>query len=461
MKTYICTTGTSIANGPIRDLSVKEYIKKIDEKIDVGKSKNDTIKFLKFISAETNSLQALKPKNDDKIYLLHSETDDGKICAEKIKELIKKYFHVQTYLVEIKGLQVKNAYKFKSEGLKSLFDELDRIVNNNTNSEIILNITGGFKSVPPYITLYGMLKQLKTAYLFEFSDSLIKLPPLPLNYDAHILEKAMAALIILEKETSLPENDFYSLIQNLEYHERENYASLIEDCGNGNITISAFGLMLLDYNDSGGTVFLSKNASKTFSGSNAQIKNSYDSALKNISKSIWRNSKIHTFRKTDLDTIKLPGDNSIRIAFFLEGKNIYVCELFSDHNEYERTLGNKKIKDYPKNSFNIWQELEHEISHSYNPEFDEIIELNDEIDNLKTQINESYGLTDEYIKENDEYKAKLLTFELKITQLNNKIIQKEKIIDELNCKNEKLKIEMLDAIPKGLKGLFTAFKNLF
>jgi len=385
MKTYICTTGTSIANGPIRDLSQKEYQKRIEEKI--NSLKNHEKSFLKQFSAETNSLQALNPSENDKIYLIHSETEDGNICVDYIKILIKKYFKIEAELVEIKGLQVKNAQKFKNLGLKNLFDALDKIINRNTDSEIVLNITGGFKSVPPYITLYGMLKQLKTVYLFEYSDSLIELPPLPLDYDAHILSKAMDALIKLEAETEMPRENFFKLIPNLEYHEQESYESLIEDCGNGNVTISAFGLMLLDYNESGGTVFLSKNALDTYSNSNAQIKKSYKSALKLITKSIWRNSKIHTFTSTDLATVKLPGDNSIRIAFYLRGNKVYVCELFSDHNLYERTLGNRKIKDYPKHAFTIWEEPQDIIENCYS-ESEEIIKLRDEVKRLKEEIEE-------------------------------------------------------------------------
>ena len=453
MKTYICTTGTSIANGPIKNLTVKEYKNKIEEKINNVETKSNR-DFLKYISAETNSLQALKPNSEDKIYLLHSETEDGKICAEKIKQLIKKFFSTDAELVEIKGLQVKNAQKFKNEGLKNLFNSLDNISNKNTDSEIILNITGGFKSIPPYVTLYGILKQLKTVYLFEFSDSLIELPPLPLDYDAQILEKAMDALIKLESETEMPEEDFYSLISKLEYHERKNYASLIEKCGEGKITLSAFGFMLLDYNNSGGSVFLSKDALKAYSDSNAQIKNSYNSALKLITKPIWRNSKIHTFVQTDLDTIKLPGDNSIRLAFFLEGKNIYVCELFSDHNLYERTLAYKKIKDYPKNNFSIWMEPEKEIQETYNPESDTIIKLHENIKELTNQKEDILDLNKEYEKENNN-----LTSE--IDNLKNKFSEKEKSIEELNKEIDSLKVQVEKAKPKGLKGIFNAIKNLF
>ena len=433
MKTYICTTGTSIANGPIRDLPQKEYQKRIEEKI--NSLKNDEKSFLKRLSAETNSLQALNPSENDKIYLIHSETEDGRICADYIKKIIKKTFNIQVELCEIKGLQVNNAETFKKIGLKNLFDQLDRIITSNQNSDISLNVTGGFKSVPPYITLYGMLKQLKTVYLFEFSDSLIVLPPLPIDYDAHILLKAMDALIKLEAETEMPREKFYSFIPNLEYHERESYESLIEDCGNENITISAFGLMLLEYDNSNGNVFLSPNAYEAYNNADAELKKSYNSILTHITKPIWRNSKIHKFTKTDLNVLKLPGSVPIRTALYLKNNNIYLCELFSDHNLYERVLNNKKIKDYPKDSFSLWIKPEEEIKEIYSQESDQLIKYKDEIEALETKLQENLKISELCLQENSE------------------LVNKQKLLEK---ENEKLKRASI-----GWRGLLNGFKNIF
>jgi len=100
---YICTTGTSIAHGIRRDGSNESYRKIIRSQLDTPPPGRN---FLQWASAETNSLDRMGIKDADEIALLHTETEDGKICAEELAVLIEKHFAIIPRLCPIEGLQV-------------------------------------------------------------------------------------------------------------------------------------------------------------------------------------------------------------------------------------------------------------------------------------------------------------------------------------------------------------------
>ena len=182
-----------------------------------GKNIRDSIS--KF-SAEIASLYYLKPQaldnKDDKIILLLSETQEcafsglvnGKFIIYRRTEN-KEWdsitfdtptsdgtFHCDNVELKIiEGLQVKDIEKFRTEGVKNLFDFVSTKINEEGDlyDEIIVNITGGFKGTIPYFTLFGMLHQesglnsnkceFAIKYLYEESEDIITLPNLPVAFD--------------------------------------------------------------------------------------------------------------------------------------------------------------------------------------------------------------------------------------------------------------------------------------
>jgi CRISPR/Cas system-associated protein Csm6 len=56
-------------------------------------------------------------------------------------------------------------------------------VQISAGHQIILNATGCFKSVVPYLTLRGLLYRLNVVYIFEQSNALLTLPPAPIHFD--------------------------------------------------------------------------------------------------------------------------------------------------------------------------------------------------------------------------------------------------------------------------------------
>ena len=155
MKTIICTTGTSIAGGSRFTGDAEGYRRGIRVRIEqVSKDKPDD--FLKIISAETNSLSQVSDIATAQIVLLHTETEDGRICAETLAETINEHLTENVKRVQIAGLQVKDEKAFRRDGIQNLFQALNRTLENIPDKDVVLNVTGGFKSVVPYITLFGL-----------------------------------------------------------------------------------------------------------------------------------------------------------------------------------------------------------------------------------------------------------------------------------------------------------------
>lgn len=136
-------------------------------------------------SAETHTLTALDLQPQDRIFFLHSDTEDGRYCAR----ILKGFFEgrVQwTSAVEIGNLGF-GARKF-SAGLKGL---VNRVVEIVRDSEVkgripIFCATGGFKAEIALMNLMGALLQIEVVYIHELHEDLVVLPRLPIVWNVEI-----------------------------------------------------------------------------------------------------------------------------------------------------------------------------------------------------------------------------------------------------------------------------------
>lgn len=233
MRVFICTVGTSIAtnNGSseeIAELSKKkpaevgestqnEKVRKLEVEIKKATTSKSRLK----LSAEIKSLAKVSPKIDssDAIYLLCGDDAGGLICAKALRLALTQYGVATEGKTELKnnnviirpvdGLQVYDRDIFSKEGVRNLFDKVIDIIYeaNSKGAEVILNPTGGYKSAFPYITLAGILFKKKTIYIFEESEGLIELPPVPLNYDAVLMSIAYPYLIKMANQEDVTRED--------------------------------------------------------------------------------------------------------------------------------------------------------------------------------------------------------------------------------------------------------------
>jgi hypothetical protein len=74
--------------------------------------------------------------------------------------------------------------------------------------EIIINPTGGYKGIVPFLTVLGMIYGKYSVYLFEFSQELIKLPPLPLTFNLDLYERVKYALKYIDQEIAITQDEY-------------------------------------------------------------------------------------------------------------------------------------------------------------------------------------------------------------------------------------------------------------
>lgn len=335
MRTIICTTGTSVAgpgNPMFKHPSPEAFAQSISDRIAAVRREHENPQtFMARISAETNGLQAMKLSRDDSVALIHTETEDGRICAEMVAKIIEMEIGRRPALYGIKGLQVTDAGRFRREGIQNLVDRLDTIHSqaDRESNQIILNVTGGFKGVVPYATLYGLLRQLDVVYLFEQSNELIH----------------------------LPREEFFRLIPGCEYHQRDWFESLLDtsDAGRDEVELSSLGLLFLtDVSAEESNVFIGPRAAQQLEDSRGAVRDQFTFMLARVGDPLWRRGgSRHAFSGTDLAVFK-PGGTSERMACILRGDAVYVCELLQ-HDEYERVLPTRREAQYKLKEFVPWQ----------------------------------------------------------------------------------------------------------
>lgn len=199
-------------------------------------------------SAELTSTQLIRQKyrKSSSIVLIASDTLISTVAAEVINEyfnnlkddfgtLVSQFVRNNTHV--IKDLQVSDKSRFENSGLINLINNLHKFLisdleslDNKQEVTPIMNITGGFKGVIPYLTIFAQMRRIKIVYSFEKSDELIEIPVLPIEFDSSFTEKFFP---VLEKTISGSETEKSELIR-LGFLEK-----------NGNKT--KLGSLLIDY----------------------------------------------------------------------------------------------------------------------------------------------------------------------------------------------------------------------
>ncbi len=153
-----------------------------------GRYKINNCQGLNTLSAELASLLAMQKdskigeikkesnKNKDEIILLHSDTAEGKLCAEINKELFGICFsEINSKIFPIKGLNTKKADDFVSIGLNELLSKIWEIKDNNNCADCYLNITGGYKGSIPVLSILAKEMKIPIVYLFENCNEIIRM----------------------------------------------------------------------------------------------------------------------------------------------------------------------------------------------------------------------------------------------------------------------------------------------
>ena len=359
MKTILCTTGTSVAGSPAdtapfgSDANPERYRREARARIERLRKEGGLGEFLRRVSAETNSVaQLLGSDRDAEAVLLHTDTEDGRICAELLAEIMEVDLGLVTRLQPVAGLQVRDEKTFRRQGIQNLFHHLDRLMDGVSPADAVLNVTGGFKSVVPYVTLFGLIRRIDVIYIHESAQALLHMPPLPLSFDFELLGEIRDAMLTLRQEGLMQRQAFLKLIRNRSVQQEAWLRSLIEEEGEMVAPSALAALFFREQDTHTCRVMISDKARESLDASSGGVRRQYLGMLERVSDPLWRDSKHHPLTGTDLIGIK-PGRTGERMLIFLREQTVYVCEL-AVHDRYEEIARTRRIKDYETRPFEQW-----------------------------------------------------------------------------------------------------------
>ena len=463
-KLIICTVGTSIANQcPVQKEMFKQHTEwDSDAELlrsqiadflskDQYNAKNPETRVR--ISAEMNTLNKLGVNADDRIVLLSSDNAQGRVCAEMNRKAIVDAFNIsrdQIIIHRIEGLQVHSAKTLREKGLKNLVKVVVNEYLGNENIryhyDIVLNPTGGFKGVVPFLTVLGMLYGKRTVYMFEFADELINLPPLPFSFDMDLYDRVRPALIFAESEVAVTEESFLKKVKNFSPEERDRFMAFTEPFDASLLTLSPLAYCLVSAENRQEKPLIAVSAAEDLKKIEGIPALMVKRLIRNSVNPIWREKHVKNWQNTDLLVFKQI-NTAERIAGFLKNGKLHITHVFASHDDYVRNLGNYSKKDFNKVSFIEWEETE-----NLGVDLGDLDEMLAERDRL---LLERKNLENEIALQ----KAVMDDKDLKIMELSEKADKLDAVEDMLKEKelSEKRLMAELEQRDKPKAGLFRGF----
>lgn len=237
-RQVICTVGTSLlTNRDDRPWAGwnPRTLEPLPRAVDVAQwlCSADVVK----ASAETNTLRALELSEANALALLHSDTPEGRCCAEALAEFYRDQCR-EVSLHEI-GRLGYGAAVFTA-GLKSLIDVTLRLVSRGRDQgrQTVLCATGGFKAEIAFLNVLGALLEIEVVYMHELHRELVRLPRLPLAWDADFVSRHEQFFTWIDGEPR-KSSDVESWLQG-----RPELRSLVEDDDDGHTLLTAAGDLL-------------------------------------------------------------------------------------------------------------------------------------------------------------------------------------------------------------------------
>jgi putative CRISPR-associated protein (TIGR02619 family) len=136
--------------------------------------------------AETNSLERLL-KAGDAVELLHSDTEDGRRCAEWVAAYLRER-GFEAELFKIQGLAYE-AKGFADYGLRGFVQLLAARIRQaqRRGRRVGINATGGFKAEIAYATALGLVFKVPVYYIHEKFGDIVTLPSTPFGWDSDLI----------------------------------------------------------------------------------------------------------------------------------------------------------------------------------------------------------------------------------------------------------------------------------
>lgn len=191
----------------------------------------------KRLSAELNGLLAIPDvlereafAADDQHLLIATDTAQGAATAEMVREWIEAR-DGNAAIASVPDLRTDRLATFRI----ALSDLTLQLLDWTQGKRVLLNLTGGFKSVNAFLQSLAMLQGWESVFLFENAHELLRIPRLPVQWDAvAAVAPHLALLRRLKAAGSLPVAEVAGLPESLVFTDGE------EAC------LSAWGTALLE-----------------------------------------------------------------------------------------------------------------------------------------------------------------------------------------------------------------------
>jgi putative CRISPR-associated protein (TIGR02619 family) len=359
-RTIICTVGTSIANGC---KSIQSYYQRtsnweedisdlkseIESKLAPMLSSNDMVAQ---VCAEIHSLHRLDCGQSDEVILLTSDTAEGKACGTVVSSTIQQIFGTSDVrLIRVPDLQARDGERLKKRGIPNLINLVIPILQDpqkRYSGGVILNPTGGFKGVVPFMTVLGMLYGAKVVYMFEFSNQLVTLPPLPVTLDPEIFERARPALEWAKEQAVFAPSTFFGFISGFDPEEEPLFTGFLEIESSSEATLSPLAMVLLDEETNcAGHVMISRTVKSFFEDMGPDERTRMESLAWRLASPLSRRNMRKVFHGTDLEVFGR-SRFAARFAGFTENGVFHLClaQWVSSHDDYEKEFASKNQRDF-------------------------------------------------------------------------------------------------------------------
>jgi putative CRISPR-associated protein (TIGR02619 family) len=121
----------------------------------------------------------------DQHILLHTDTFQGRIAAETLRDwLVKRKVRATCQVAE--GLTTRSIQDFNA-GISSVIAWCEKTLPGYKGSyRIVFNLVGGFKLLQGYMQTLGMLYAHEMIYIFETNNELLRIPRLPIELERSV-----------------------------------------------------------------------------------------------------------------------------------------------------------------------------------------------------------------------------------------------------------------------------------
>jgi putative CRISPR-associated protein (TIGR02619 family) len=306
-------------------------------------------------SAETNSLSRLL-QTDDRIGFLHSQTDDGKRCAETLR----RHYEGEGYVADLREVPdlTYTESRFKMRGLRSLVATLIDLIRNERKQgrEVLVNATGGFKAEIAYATLVGLLFDVPVYYIHEVFRDIIEMPPTPISWDYSLLAD-YEEFFEWVFERDRPTGEVEARLKGLPAEVRLLLTE-VDDVTILSPTGEAFYEAYLDRAQEAESVpvLLSSSARQTYDAAQPSVRQLFDRALRKLRLRELRVSGSDRVR--NCDCLVFPKGHRDERIFFFEGDDgsVRECELARHSDQSYERLIERGVRCNDYKDFQPWHE---------------------------------------------------------------------------------------------------------